>query len=86
MTIRQQQPVSPPRPEDRESLDDYASITQDNFRQLFQIAHRHGVRTTAPSSNEGNVEDIILVETSTEKYIAVKFSSGWFRTAALTAI
>ena len=48
MAIRQQQPISPPRPEDKELLDDYSSIIRDNFIQLFQAAHTHNVRTTAP--------------------------------------
>lgn len=86
MPIRQEQPVSPPRPGDEETLDDYSAILQDNFSQLFQDAHIHSVRSTAPASNEGEVGDIFLVETTTERYVAVKFSSGWYRTAALTAV
>lgn len=77
MAIKQQHPVAPPRPEDKEVLNDFASILQDNFIQLFEIAHRHHVRTTAPSSNEGNVGDIYLVESSSTFSIYVKFSSGW---------
>lgn len=78
MPERQQQPISPPRPEDKEFLDDYSSILQDNLRQLFQIAHRHSVRTTAPASNEGNVGDIFLVATVAGTFhIYAKFSAGW---------
>lgn len=86
MAERQPQPISPPRPGDEETLVDYSAVIQDNLAQLFQLGHRHSVRTTAPAANEGNVTDIVLVETATEKYVAVKFSSGWFRSAALTAI
>ena len=77
MTIRQQQPISPPRPEDSELLNDFASILQDNFMQLFEIAHRHTIRTTAPAINEGNVGDIVLTEISGTFSIYAKFSSGW---------
>lgn len=77
MAIRQVHPLSPPRPEDQETLADYSSVLQDNFSQLFQIAHRHTLRTTAPASNEGNVGDIFLVEVGSTFSIYVKFPSGW---------
>lgn len=77
MAIRQSKPISPPRPEDVDILDDYSSILQDNFVQLFELAHRHNVRTTVPASNEGNVGDIFLVEASSTFSIYVKFPSGW---------
>ena len=77
MAIRQQQPISPPRPEDREALDDYSSIIQDNYSQLFQAAHTHNVRTTAPAANEGNVGDIYLVADGSSFRIYAKFSTGW---------
>jgi hypothetical protein len=77
MTIRQQQPVSPPRPEDRDTLNDYSAIFQDNFVQLFEIAHRHTIRSTAPASNEGNVTDIFLVEDGSTFKLYAKFTSGW---------
>jgi len=77
MPERQHSPVSPPRPEDEDSLLDYSAILQDNFAQLFQLAHRHTVRTTAPASNEGNVGDIFLVEVSGTFSIYTKFPSGW---------
>ena len=77
MAERQAQPISPPRPEDQETLTDYSSIVQDNFSQLFQSAHTHTVRTTAPDSNEGSVGDIFLVEVSGVFSIYAKFPSGW---------
>ena len=83
MPISQTQKMAPPRPEDREGLDDYSAIIQDNLAQLFQAGHRHSVRTTAPSSNEGNVGDIFLVEVSGTFSLYAKFSSGW-KSVALT--
>ena len=77
MAIRQTQPISPPRPEDRDTLDNYSAIFQDNFAQLFAAAHRHGVRTTAPADNEGSVTDIVLVEDGSTFKLYAKFTSGW---------
>jgi hypothetical protein len=77
MAIRQAQPVSPPLETDKETLDDYSSVLQDNFKQLFQIAHRHTLRTTVPAANEGNVTDVFLVESGSTFSIYVKFPSGW---------
>ena len=69
--------MAPPRPEDKETLDDFASILQDNLGELFQAGHNHAVRTTVPASNEGSVGDIFLVEVSSVFSIYVKFASGW---------
>jgi hypothetical protein len=77
MPERQEQPISPPRLEDRDTLNDYSAVLQDNYQQLFQVAHRHSIRTTAPASNEGNITDIILVEDGSTFKIYVKFPSGW---------
>ena len=77
MAIRQQQPISPPRPEDRETLDDYSAIFQDNFIQLFEEAHVYTIRSTAPAANEGSVRDIFLVEDGSSFKLYAKFTSGW---------
>ena len=77
MAIRQPQPVSPPLPEDKDNLLDFAAILQDNFRELFQVAHQHIIKTTIPASNEGNVGDIALVESNSTFAIYVKFPAGW---------
>lgn len=77
MPITQREKMAPPRPEDKETLDDYSSIIQDNLGDLFQAAHNHTLRTTVPASNEGNVGDIFLVETSTTFKLYVKFTTGW---------
>jgi len=83
MAERQSQPISPPLNVDKESLSDYSAILQDNFTQLFQIAHRHKILTSAPASNEGNVGDIFLVESGGTFSLYAKFSSGW-KSVALT--
>lgn len=85
MSKTQQSPLAPPSEKD-EQLKDYTSKIQEGFDSLFEDSHFHDKRTEAPASNEGQVGDIVLVETETERYIAIKYSSGWFRTAALTAI
>lgn len=77
MAIIQRQPISPPRPEDRESLVDYSSVAQDSYVQLFEVAHRHTIRTTAPAENEGKVTDIFLVEDGSTFKLYVKFTTGW---------
>jgi hypothetical protein len=74
---RQRLPLAPPGPADREALDDYSSILQDNLRQLFQSSHKHRLRTVAPADNEGSVGDIFLVQSNSTFSIYVKFPSGW---------
>jgi len=54
-----------------------ASVVQSNFQALFNDAHTHNVRTSAPSNNEGSVNDIIPVIIGTSFYLYIKFSSGW---------
>lgn len=85
MSKVQRSPLAPPSDKD-ELLKDFTSKIQESFEDLFQDAHIHDKRTSAPSANEGEVGDMVLVETETERYVAVKYSSGWFRTAALTAL
>ncbi len=77
MAERQEQPMSPPRPEDKETLIDFSSVVQDNLTQLFQSAHNHSIRTTVPASNEGSAGDIFLVEVSGVFSLYAKFPSGW---------
>ena len=56
------------------------------FEELFELAHDHPVRSTLPTAQDGNVGDIVIVDTGTVVRICTKTSRGWFQTAALTAI
>ncbi len=57
----------------------FAAAVQRNFQALFQDAHTHGVRITAPASNEGKPGDVIPVELSDgTAWLYVKFTTlGW---------
>ena len=77
MAERQSKPIAPPLEADKETLDDYSAIIQDNFIQLFQIAHRHTVLLSAPAFNEGNIGDIFLVDDGSTFKLYAKFTSGW---------
>ncbi len=87
MAKSQSSPIAPPSQEDLDNLlDDYTSILQANLLELFEGSHDHAVLSADPSSNQGEVGDIALVNDGSTRYIAVKFSDGWFKTSALTAI
>lgn len=62
------------------------SIVQQNFKDLFQFAHQHQVKSSLPTSTQGTSRDILIVDDGTNVYLCVKTTRGWFRTAALTAI
>ena len=72
----------------RQPLGDNPSTTilQQNFKQLFELAHQHPVKSTLPGSGDGSSRDIAIVDDGTNVYLAIKTSRGWFRTSALTAI
>lgn len=56
---------------------------QRNLEDLFQFAHTHEIRTTAPSSTEGSVGDIVPVLLNGTGYLYIKFSTvGWKRVTA----
>lgn len=58
-------------------------VIQRNLEDLFQFAHEHGIRTTAPSSTEGSVGDILPVLLGTTGYLYIKFPEiGWKRVTA----
>jgi len=63
--------------------DDFkAEVVQRNLEDLFEDAHAHTLRTTAPSANEGMVGDVIPVELNSIGYIYVKYPTiGWKRIA-----
>lgn len=82
MAIDQRQKVSPPQANDLNSLKDFASIVQQAFDDIFEVAHAHEARTAAPSATDGNVGDIWLVELSGVGYIYAKLPTlGWKRVA-----
>lgn len=63
-----------------------ASSTLFLFEELYQLAHDHPVRTAFPAAQDGEIGDIVVVDTTTAVYICTKTSRGWFKTAALTAV
>jgi len=80
-------PLAPPSKEDLDNLlNDYTSKIKEALEELYQDSHVHNVRSSAPASNEGEVGDIVPVDDGTNKYLAVRYSDGWFKTANLTAI
>jgi len=79
-------PVSPPQPADLEMLTDFAAILQRNFEDLFEDIHSHDFLDENPSESDGAITDIKVVDDGTNKYLVVRYSGGWFKTANLTAI
>lgn len=78
--LTQRQKVSPPVSVDKASLQDFASVTQQAFDDVFQAGHTHDVRIEVPSSTEGNPGDIVPVTLSGIPYLYVKFKLlGWKR-------
>jgi hypothetical protein len=87
MAIEQSFQVVPPSSADKESLNDYTEIIQRNLDALYGAAHTHGVRTSAPDSQDGEQNDIVIVNLEGTYYLYVKVSNTqWARTASLTLI
>ena len=86
MSKTQTNPLAPPSEPDREMLDDYTSSIQEGLAALYRDAHTHDVRTAAPADNEGAVGDILLIDDGTDKYLAIRYSDGWFKTRDLVAV
>ena len=63
-----------------------ASTAKFLFEELFELAHDHTVRASLPTAQDGNIGDIVIVDTGSAVSICIKTSRGWFQTAALTAI
>ena len=74
---RQSEPLSPPLDNDKDSLSDYSSVAQRNLENLYEFAHTHDYKTSVPTSNEGNVGDVYLVEVNAVFSLYAKFPSGW---------
>lgn len=78
--LTQRQKISPPIEVDKQSLQDFASVTQQAFDDVFQSAHIHPVKTSAPAENEGQAGDIFPVALDGVAYLYIKFPSlGWKR-------
>lgn len=76
-----------PKTMPREVGNDYsASAAKFLFEELFNSAHDHPIRSSLPTAQDGQIGDIVGVDTGTIVYVAIKTSRGWFRTAALTAV
>lgn len=86
MSKVQLSPIAPPSNSDRDTLKDYTSKIQEGFDALFQDAHDHGIRTQDPSSEEGQIGDIIPIDDGTNKYLVIRYSDGWYKTSNLTAL
>ena len=80
MAKQQKRPIAPPLTSDQQTLNDFTSVVQDNFKDLFSAAHSHGLRTTIPAFNEGQIGDISLVFIDPSYYIYAKVTStAWMR-------
>lgn len=77
MPIQQGPPVVPPQPSDS-MLRDFSQIIDGNLKALFQAAHIHKIVTVSPTSRDGAVGDIYLLDTPSVKKVCVKFNDGWF--------
>lgn len=63
-----------------EELKDFAEVIDSGVKQLFDLAHQHLPRTTAPTDDEGQVGDIVGVEiegSPTTFKLYFRFASGW---------
>ncbi len=57
---------------------DFATALQRNLEAIFEAAHDHRVRSTAPATSDGAVGDIVLVDDGTTGSLYVKFPTlGW---------
>ena len=66
-------PVVPPTPE----LADFSASLQQNFEEIFGIAHNHPVKTAAPASTDGTVGDSMGVVVGSTYKFYFKFPTGW---------
>lgn len=78
--------VNPPGPSDRDSLTDYSSTIQLTFDDLYQAAHDHRVLKVDPSTNDGSIETVSIVDNGTNVYLVVKTKRGWFKSPNFTAL
>lgn len=86
MAKSQRNPINPPIPSDRPTLTDFAQNIQGNMVVLYQSAHDHLVLSSNPSTTDGAIQTISIVDTGTSVYLVVKTSRGWFKSPAFTAL
>ena len=83
MPKQQRVEVAPPLVEDKE-FQDFASVVQNNFVDLFQVAHDHPLHTAAPTASEGTIGDIQLVDLSGTYYIYAKVATAIWKRVLLS--
>lgn len=64
-------------------LADFVSVLRTILSALFEAAHDHLPRTTAPGESDGAVGDIVPVTTENTTRLYTKLSTGWERTSNL---
>lgn len=83
----QHSPLAPPSQVDGEQgLPDYTAKIQESFTDLYESAHDHEVRSSTPTSSDGAIGDILLIDDGTNKYLAVRYEDGWYKTNNLASI
>lgn len=86
MASQQEFQVSPPLPGDRDNLQDFAEVVQRNLRSLFELAHTHTIRTTAPTTKELEAGVPVVVNLSGVYYLYVRVSDSQMARVALTLV
>ena len=86
MSKVQRSPLAPPSEDELKTLLDYTAKIQDSFDDLYLDSHEHNIKEEDPDDTEGEIGDIALISTSSAKYLAIKFSDGWYKTSNLTKI
>lgn len=76
MAKRPTRPIAPPVESDA-SLKNFTAVLKYNLDELFDVAHFHEIKTSAPTDDQGSTGDICLVEASGTYKIYAKFRSGW---------
>jgi len=82
--INQPLKLAPPLPSDVRLLD-YTQGVNLNLGALFAAAHTHSIQTVAPTSTQGSLGDITIVNLSGTFYLYVKGTSTQWYKVALTA-
>lgn len=83
MPETQSTPISTPLPTD-ENLQVYSATIQANLFDLFNYAHQHALLTAAPTSTQGTVGDIALVQLGTAYYIYAKVGKTLWKRVLLS--
>jgi hypothetical protein len=86
MAKSQRQPLNPPTPGDRQTLQDYTRTIQFSLTDLFLSAHDHTVLSDNPGTRDGAVQQVSIVDTGSSVYLVVKTNRGWFKSSAFTAL